>query len=75
MASRSSAHSALGKAVRQGRDERGLTQEQLAQATGLQPTYISDIERGVRNPSWDVVVRLAAALGQKPSALIAKGER
>ena len=34
------------------------------------PTYISDVERGVRNPSWDVVARLAEGMGV-PAAVIA----
>jgi len=42
---------------------RGLTQEQVSAASGLHPTYISDIERGARNPSWEAVTRLAAGIG------------
>lgn len=53
----------LGRAVRQIRVSRGLTQEQVSAASGLHPTYISDIERGARNPSWDVIARLASGIG------------
>lgn len=45
------------------RAAKGVTQEQLSLATGIRTTYISDIERGARNPSWKVLVRLAAGLG------------
>ena len=54
---------ALGANVRQQRDAKGLTQEQLAEKAGLDPTYISGIERGLRNPGIKNVARLAKALG------------
>jgi transcriptional regulator with XRE-family HTH domain len=41
---------------------RAITQEELARRTDLHPTYISDIERGARNPSFAVLTRLAAGL-------------
>ncbi len=75
MPARSPAHAALGRAVRQLREKEKLTQEQLARASGLQPTYISDIERGVRNPTWSVVVAIADALDVAPSVLVALGEK
>ena len=55
--------SALGRNVRHLREERGLTQEKLAERASLDPTYISGIERGVRNPGIKNVARLAKALG------------
>lgn len=53
----------LGRAVKSVRASQGLTQEQVSAAAGLHPTYVSDIERGARNPSWDALVRLAAGMG------------
>ena len=47
-----------------------MTQEHLASACGMHPTYISDIERGARNPSWKAIVRLASGL-DVPVATIA----
>jgi transcriptional regulator with XRE-family HTH domain len=47
----------------------GLSQEDLAHRSGLHPTYISGIERGVRNPSWRSVGRLCEALGVPLSEL------
>jgi transcriptional regulator with XRE-family HTH domain len=54
---------ALGRNVRKRRESKELTQEKLAEKSGLDPTYISDIERGLRNPGIKNVARLAKALG------------
>lgn len=54
---------ALGVNVRRLRKERGLSQEALADEVGLAPTYIGQIERGLRNPTLDVVERFAEVLG------------
>lgn len=53
----------LGQNVRQSREAKELTQEKLAEKAGLDPTYISGIERGLRNPGIKNVARLARALG------------
>lgn len=53
----------LGLAVKAVRQEKAITQEELSRRTGLHPTYISDIERGARNPSFAVLVRLTGGLG------------
>jgi transcriptional regulator with XRE-family HTH domain len=52
----------LGRNVQRLRKSAGITQEKLTFATGLHPTYISGIERGHRNPSVDVLEKLAKAL-------------
>jgi len=44
---------------------------ELAEASGLQPTYLSDIERGVPNPSYELLTGLAEALGVKLSEIVA----
>ncbi len=54
---------ALGLNVRRQREARQLTQEKLAEKAGLDPTYISGIERGLRNPGIKNVAKLAKALG------------
>lgn len=63
MNSLTSARQALGAALRGYRLDRGLTQEALAMKSGLQPSYISDVERGARNPSFESLLKLLAALG------------
>jgi transcriptional regulator with XRE-family HTH domain len=60
---------ALGRNVRHRRTLKSLTQEKLAEKADLDPTYISDIERGMRNPGIKNVVRLAKALGITTSRL------
>jgi transcriptional regulator with XRE-family HTH domain len=61
----------FGRALKRARSARGLTQEGLSGATGLHTTYISDIERGARNPSWKTVVRLADGLEMPVATLVA----
>ena len=59
----------LGRNVRQQRDAKTFTQEKLAEKSGLDPTYISDIERGRRNPGIKNVAKLAKALGLSTAEL------
>jgi transcriptional regulator with XRE-family HTH domain len=60
---------AFGDRIRQLRDERMLSQEQLAHLAGIHPTYLSGVERGKRNLSLVNIQRLARALDVAPSAL------
>lgn len=60
----------LGRNVRRLRDEAGLSQEQLAFDAGMKRSYLSDLERGVRNPSVRAVGRLAAALNVPAADLL-----
>ena len=59
----------FGQRVRALREHRGLSQEALADQSGLHRTYISSIERGQRNVGLDNVLRIASALGVPASAL------
>ena len=63
---------AFGMRVKKLRKEQNLTQEKLAEAAGLHPTFISNVERGYRVPSLPTVLRLASALDVLPSRLIDK---
>ena len=60
----------LGVNVRHHRRLRGMTQDQLAVAAGMERSYVSDLERGTRNPSVLALGRLANALGIKPHVLL-----
>jgi transcriptional regulator with XRE-family HTH domain len=65
---------ALGLAVAQRREELGLTQEQLANNSDLHQRWISNVETGLRNPSYRSLRRLAAGLELSASELIARAE-
>lgn len=60
----------LAMNVRAARDRLGLSQEALAYEAEIDRTYISGIERGKRNPSVDLIARLAEALKTTPAALL-----
>jgi transcriptional regulator with XRE-family HTH domain len=60
----------LGLNVRDARRLKGLSQEQLAFETDMKRSYVSDIERGTRNPSVKAIARLAAALDLDPAELL-----
>jgi transcriptional regulator with XRE-family HTH domain len=60
----------VGGNVRRLRLARGLTQEQLAFEAKIDLTYVGGIERGVRNPSLMVMVRIAKALDVGPGELL-----
>ena len=60
----------LGVNVRRYRKLRGMTQEQLALEVEMERSYISDLERGTRNPSVRALGRLAQALDVEPKALL-----
>lgn len=70
MTKRHRALTIFGLNVRRRRESCALTQESLAEKAGLDPTYISGIERGVRNPSVLSIVRVAKALGEPASRLM-----
>lgn len=53
---------ALGKSIRQLREERGVSQEALAHAAGVTSGTLSLIERGLSNPTWGTTKGIAAAL-------------
>ena len=68
-------YSAFGQVLRQTRLRRGLSQESLALDAGLDRTFISMLERGLRQPTLATLFALAAALNVKPSRFISDVER
>ena len=64
----------FGNAVRQVREERGWSQERLAEHADLNRSYIGDLERGRAMPSLATLTKLASALGLQPAALVARFE-
>ncbi|WP_338558269.1 helix-turn-helix transcriptional regulator [Erwinia sp. E_sp_B01_3] len=60
----------FGKRVKQLRLQAGLSQEAFALKCGLDRTYVSGIERGLRNPTLEVIAILARGLGIEMKTLI-----
>jgi len=60
----------VGRNLKRIRVERGLTQEELAERSGFSQQYISDMERGRRNPTIVSLWELAQAIGVTPVDLI-----
>ncbi len=60
----------FGERVRELRVKKGLSQEQLAELSGLHRTYISSLELGKRNVSLVNIYALAKALGVTPDKLL-----
>lgn len=62
---------AFGDRLRELRKKSGwISQEEFAHHVELDRTYISGIERGVRNPTLDTIVKLARGLGVPPTELL-----
>ena len=67
---RSGVEKAFGELVRTIREERGISQMELHVKTGLDRTFISDLERGVQCPSLRTIYRVAAGLDVPPGNLV-----
>jgi transcriptional regulator with XRE-family HTH domain len=75
MAPRPQPQPALGRALRELREEAGISQEELAHRTDIHPTSVSHLESGRHNPSWETVRRLCAGLGVSLSTLVGRVEK
>ncbi len=60
----------LGRNLRKQRLAKGWSQEEFAHYAGIHRTYISDLERGARNPTLIIVEKLARALDVPPGSLL-----
>jgi transcriptional regulator with XRE-family HTH domain len=65
----------LGKSVRFFRQRKGLSQEKLAELAGIDRTYVSPIELGKQNPSFEIIYRIAKVLDVPMSTIIKRAER
>ena len=64
----------LGKLISRHRIAKALSQEQLAELAGIHRTYISQIERGLKSPTLEVLIRIATALDLRTSRLLSELE-
>jgi transcriptional regulator with XRE-family HTH domain len=60
----------FGTSLRETRKRRGLSQERLAELTGLSTNYVGEMERGLKAPGLPVIVRLARALDVSVNELL-----
>jgi len=60
----------FGKTVRKFRKEKGISQEELADAAGLDRSYVGGIERGERNVSLLNIIKIAAGLRIPPARFL-----
>lgn len=67
--------SCLGEAIHQRRKSLGMSQEDLARESGVDRAFISNVERGKRNPSYGSVASIAEGLRMRMSKLALNCER
>jgi DNA-binding XRE family transcriptional regulator len=63
-------HVKFGERIKDLRGDLGMTQEMLAAKVGLDRSYMGFLERGERNPSLEVIIKIAKALEIKPDELL-----
>lgn len=61
--------------LREARTQRALSQQEVSFRADLALSYVSQLERGLKSPSFGVLLRLAAALDMHASALVATAEK
>jgi transcriptional regulator with XRE-family HTH domain len=60
----------FGRAIETLRASKGLSREEAAALARISHSYLSEIERGLKRPSADIVARVARAFGMRPSAFV-----
>ena len=69
------AEKAFGRQISRLRGRLGISQEELGFRVGVHRTYVSQLERGLKSPTLNVILRLAKALHKPASSLIASVEK
>jgi transcriptional regulator with XRE-family HTH domain len=64
----------LGEELRKARLKAGLTQEALALEANVDRSYVSQLERGLKSPTVDMLLRLCRATGARASEIVARVE-
>jgi transcriptional regulator with XRE-family HTH domain len=62
----------FGKVIKELREEAGFSQQEVADFSDVDRTYLSDLERGLNYPSLNVVYKLAEVFKMKASELVEK---
>jgi transcriptional regulator with XRE-family HTH domain len=62
----------FGRVIQLEREEHGMTPAELAAAAGIEPGRLTELEAGQLNPTYLLVLALAAGLDVRPSALMAR---
>ena len=65
----------FGQVLREQRNTRGISQEALALSANVDRTFVSQMERGIRQPTITTLMKLAGALGIQPSTLVVRMEK
>ena len=65
----------FGQVLREQRNARGISQEALALSANVDRTFVSQMERGIRQPTITTLMKLAGALGIQPSTLVIRMEK
>jgi transcriptional regulator with XRE-family HTH domain len=65
----------LGKAIRFLREESGMTQKRLAEKSGVSASWISRIEQGEVDPTWNTIARISEGLAVSMESLAEAAER
>ena len=60
----------IGQRIQKYRKQKNLTQEQLAEITGISQKHISRLERGIHTPHFDMIIKIAKALDVPADAFI-----
>lgn len=64
----------FGEILRRYRSERGISQEELAHLAGVDRTFISRLERGIRQPTITTLIGIGEALGVSSAELVEEAE-
>jgi XRE family transcriptional regulator, regulator of sulfur utilization len=74
MQPRSPEHAAFGRAIRELREERGISQETFALKCDIDRSHYGGMERGERNPSLSTILKIAKTLDVPASEVLARSE-
>lgn len=75
MPARSASAVAFGRAVRELRVERGISQEELGLRSGLSRGFFGKVERGDANPTFETIIKVSAGLELPAADVVARAQR